>query len=131
MAQSTILHVEDDEALRGFVTRALEDAGFTVEGAANGLDALKMLRHAPEKYDLMILDLVLPWLNGLELLATLRGDPATRDLPVLVTTGTIVTPNQFAGDPHVSLLRKPFDERQLLVGTELLLYGAGGKRSTG
>jgi two-component system phosphate regulon response regulator PhoB len=117
-----ILVVEDDDAMRGFVASCLEQSGLTVHPISNGLDALKWLKDEPDA-DLMVLDLVLPWLNGLELLATLRKDETTRTLPVLVTTGTFVTALQFADDPCVSVLRKPFDGRQLVVAVESMLGG--------
>ena len=108
--------------MRGFVTRVLEHAGIQVHALSNGLDALKRLKDEPDA-DLLILDLVLPWLNGLEVLANLRSEEATRSLPVLVTTGTFVTARQFEGDARVSVLHKPFDERQLIVAVESMLAG--------
>jgi CheY-like chemotaxis protein len=116
-----LLHVEDDPGMTQFVGEVLAHAEFTVEAVASGLDALKRIQAEPEAYELMILDLVLPWMNGLEVLAALRQAPATRALPVLVTTGTVITPNQFAGDPHVAVLSKPFDADQLRVAVETVL----------
>src|SRR3954464_11188992 len=117
-----VLVVEDDDALRGFVATSLELSGLEVAALSNGLDALTYLNQKPGP-DLLVLDLVLPWVNGLEVLDNLRKDAALRALPVLVTTGTFITAQQFAGDPYISVLRKPFDERQLLVAVESMLAG--------
>ena len=119
-----LLHVEDDDSLRTFVGHVLQQAGFTVESVSNGLEALKTLAHQTAAHDLVILDLVLPWVNGIDVLAKLRSDPATRKMPVLITTGTMVSPKQFAGDRRVSVLKKPFDEQQILVAVESLLYAS-------
>jgi len=127
MADGKLLHVEDDQDLRRFVGEALGAEGFCVEAASNGLEALKLLQQHPAAYALVILDLVLPWMNGLEVLAAVREHPATRLLPVLVTTGSMVTPGEFGGDPHVSVLRKPFDTQQLRVAVEQMLLTHGGR----
>jgi CheY-like chemotaxis protein len=124
--------VEDDPGMREFVNRVLTEAGFDVTTVANGVDALKMLRSRPRVYDLVVLDLILPWVNGLEVLASIRAETALRHLPVLVTTGTVITPNQFAGDALVSVLRKPFDDQQLIGAVGTTLHGArflDGRRS--
>ena len=122
--QGTLLHVEDDEPMRRFVGLALAHAGYAVESVANGVDAIKTLHFAPRGFDLVVLDLVLPYVNGLDVLAAIRSVPATRPLPVLVTTGTFITTNQFAGDRLVSVLRKPFDDVQLVAAVGMTLHAA-------
>src|SRR5204863_1482403 len=119
-----LLLAEDDLPLAGFVSRTLETCGYAVDSVQTGIDALKHLQRAAQPYDLVLLDLVLPWLNGLELFATMRADPRWKEVTVLVTTGTFVPPRQFEGDPRVSVLHKPFDETQLVVAVETLLYGS-------
>jgi two-component system OmpR family response regulator len=121
MGRGKLLHVEDDAQMRTFVALALEGAGYTVETCGDGLEALEVLQRAPQDHELIVLDLVLPWLNGLEVLAAIRAEPALRTRPILVTTGTMVSPNEFGGDPHLSVLAKPFTEQQLLVAVESLL----------
>jgi two-component system response regulator MprA len=124
MREGHVLHVEDDEGLRNFVATALEREGFTLDTVSNGVDALRALHANPRRYDVVVLDLVLPFVNGLDVLAMMRAEAATRQLPVLVTTGTFVTPNEFAGDRFVSVLRKPFDDRQLVDAVGLTLHSA-------
>jgi DNA-binding response OmpR family regulator len=77
-----ILVVEDDELLAGALSRGLAAEGYAVEVAADGVDGLHRVREFD--YDAMILDLLLPGLNGLRVCAELRA--AGRDLPVLMLT---------------------------------------------
>ena len=77
-----ILVVEDDELLAAALNRGLAAEGYAVEVAANGIDGLHRAREFD--YDAMILDLLLPGLNGLRVCAELRG--AGRNLPVLILT---------------------------------------------
>jgi DNA-binding response OmpR family regulator len=119
MIHGTLLHVEDDPGVAQFVRKALRS--FTIESAPNGLEAMKALETEPNRFRLVILDLVLPVMNGLEVLAALRQRPETVTLPVLITTGSFVTPNEFAGDALVTVLRKPFHVDQLRVAIDQLL----------
>jgi len=119
MIHGTLLHVEDDPGVSQFVQKALRS--FTIESAPNGLAAMKALEVEPERFRLVILDLVLPVMNGLEVFAALRQRPETAAMPVLVTTGSFVTPNEFAGDALVTVLRKPFHVDQLRVAIDQLL----------
>lgn len=78
-----ILVAEDDEAVRTFVTRALEQRGFEVTAVADGLQALEALRE--NAFDLLVTDIVMPGLDGIGLaLKVTRDHP---DLPVLLMTG--------------------------------------------
>jgi CheY-like chemotaxis protein len=78
-----ILVAEDDEAVRTFVTRALEQRGFQVTAANDGLQALECLKEGP--FDLLVTDIVMPGLDGIGLaLKVTRDHP---DLPVLLMTG--------------------------------------------
>lgn len=78
-----ILVAEDDDAVRTFVTRALEQRGFQVTAASDGLQALECLKEGP--FDLLVTDIVMPGLDGIGLaLKVTRDHP---DLPVLLMTG--------------------------------------------
>ena len=120
MPNGVVLHVEDDAQFRRFVGSVLEQSGFALEAVETGIEALKRMRE--RTYDLVILDLVLPTVNGIEVFFSMRARAETRDTPILVTTGTFVTANLFARDRHVSVLQKPFDDRQLVAAVETLLY---------
>ena len=80
-----VLVVEDDPETRRFYMGILEEHGFLVEQAHNGLQALeKALATAP---DLVLTDIAVPGLDGIGLCRQLRADPRTRDVPVLAVTG--------------------------------------------
>lgn len=81
----TVLLVEDSEAIRGALTILLEDAGYAVLEAAGGEAALRLAaEHLP---DLVLLDLGLPDLSGLDVMRRLRDAPATARIPVVAVTG--------------------------------------------
>lgn len=79
-----ILIVEDEEALRELYIRVLSDAGFTVEDAASGEEALSKL--AVFKPDLILLDLILPHINGFQVLDKIKQDPTLKGAKVIVLT---------------------------------------------
>jgi DNA-binding response OmpR family regulator len=121
VASVKLLHVEDDPGFCQFVADALRGPGVSLEWCGTGDEALKRLREHPTDYDLVILDLVLPYLNGLQVLSSIRSAPETATLPVLITTGTLVFRKAFEGDQPVALLRKPFDAEDLVEAIETLL----------
>jgi len=81
----TILVVDDDSGHRVLAREVLERAGFKVDVADNGMDAIESVARA--KPDLMILDVLMPGLDGFGVCAQLRQDPNFRDLPILMATG--------------------------------------------
>jgi CheY-like chemotaxis protein len=84
----TILLAEDQPITREPLRRLLAMEGYTVLPAASGADALALLVDGACP-DLAILDLILPRLSGLDLLATLRGHPTWHTMPVIVLTGSM------------------------------------------
>ncbi len=80
-----ILFVDDDPIMREFAQVHLSTDKAQVRLAADGVEALESL--ASQVPDVMLLDLEMPRLDGFEVLARLRAEPATRDLPVIVVTG--------------------------------------------
>ena len=80
-----ILIIEDEESLAAAVKVGLEAEGFTVDVAHNGLDGLEMARE--DLYDLVVLDILLPGLNGFQLCATLRSD--ANWVPILMLTAKV------------------------------------------
>ncbi|MGE5262459.1 MAG: response regulator [Acidobacteriota bacterium] len=77
-----ILVVDDDEINRDVLSRRLERQGHTVATAANGRQALEMVLEG--RYDLILLDLMMPEMNGYQVLKHLKADPALRELPVIM-----------------------------------------------
>ncbi|WP_395650200.1 PleD family two-component system response regulator [Brevundimonas sp.] len=83
--EARILFVDDDPILREFAQVNLASAAAEVDVAADGIEALDMLSR--RRYDLLLVDLEMPRMDGFELLARLRADPETAHLPVIVETG--------------------------------------------
>ncbi len=82
----TVLVVDDEPAIRSYVRAALEGAGYRVLDAPDGASALELLARG-ERPDLILLDIALPGMNGLDLCRRLRNEPATAAIPVLLLTG--------------------------------------------
>ena len=109
-----ILVVDDSISVRKFASRLLESAGYNVDVAVDGLNALEFLRE--NRYDAMVSDLEMPRMHGYELIAEARRAPATKTLPIVVVTSR-------SGEKHVSkalevgadeVLGKPFTQNDLL-----------------
>ena len=104
-----ILVVDDVEDNRGVLMRHLTKQGYDVDCAADGTEALRMVGGAA--YDLMLLDVRMPGIDGYEVLARVKKDPATRDLPVVMISAadeleTIAACIEAGAD---DFLPKPFD----------------------
>src|SRR5680860_126721 len=87
---STILLVEDEASLRDIVASVLEDEGFTVLAAIDGLDALNQL--AVERPHLVITDVMMPRMNGRELLHKIRSTAEWSSIPVMMISA-VATPD--------------------------------------
>jgi len=115
----TILVVEDDSALREFLCTALADE-FDVAGAVSGEEAVDLARRL--RPDVVLLDVMLPGLSGLDVVRLIRADPALRDTPVLVMTAFSEID---AGDAEAAganrFLAKPFDLNELTAAVRDLL----------
>ncbi|MVA99229.1 response regulator [Nitratireductor sp. CAU 1489] len=84
MERARILIVEDEPNIVESLRFILERADFAVQAVASGADALERLRH--DRFSAAVLDVMLPGMNGFELLRAIRADPALARLPVLVLT---------------------------------------------
>lgn len=82
--QSTILVIEDDPMASRLVELMLAHEGYQVVIAPNGLQGLEMAQTDPP--DLVLLDLMLPGLDGLDVLSQLQAEPLTADIPVIVVS---------------------------------------------
>jgi CheY-like chemotaxis protein len=83
-SEKKILVVDDEPDVRSFLAACIGDAGFRVETAANGEEALVKILASPP--DLMTLDMVMPRKSGIQVMRTLRDNPVFRHLPVIVIT---------------------------------------------
>jgi CheY-like chemotaxis protein len=119
--RQTILVVEDDEDLRRLFRTALTLAGYDVIEAADGLEALQRIdRGIP---DLVVLDLMLPRISGMVVQQELAAQVLTRQIPVVVITGTPA----HAGELDVAcFLRKPVSPDQLISAVRKCLAAVAG-----
>lgn len=85
-SQGTVLVVDDDQATRFLVVKWLTHANLTCLEAADGIEALRILREQHEQIDLVVLDVMMPGLNGFEVLRTITADSALKLIPVLMLT---------------------------------------------
>ena len=79
---SNILIVDDDDSIRSLLNQELGDAGYNITQASNGKEALNCVRN--QKPDLIILDIMMPEMNGFDVAAVLKNDPQTMDIPIIV-----------------------------------------------
>lgn len=116
-----ILHIEDDPANRLLVRKLLQNAGYEVIDAADGLEGVRMALAEPP--DLVLVDLNIPGLDGFEVALRLRGEPSLAGVPIVAITAE--------GDRDTSLavgcdgfLQKPIDARSFSKVIERYLKGA-------
>src|SRR3954451_7810612 len=119
-----ILIVEDDPDIADLVARYLDKAGFVTERAANGRDALAAL--AARQPDLMVLDLMLPQVDGLEVCRQARANPHTAAIPIIMLTARAEESERIVGlelgaDDY---LAKPFSPNELVARVRALLRRA-------
>lgn len=120
-ATKRVLVVEDEPDIAALIAYQLTREGFRVETASTGVEALSAVsREVP---DLVVLDRMLPGISGDEVLETLRKEPATRSVPILVLTAKREQEDRIAGlelgaDDY---LTKPFSPRELVLRVQAIL----------
>lgn len=121
MMRKTVLIVDDDTDLLEVLSQNLIHAGFSVVTASNGVEGLKMARSLLP--DLVVLDLVLPEMDGFTVCERLRRDRATAGIPVLMLTGLTSQLNRFAGleSGANDYIVKPVTPDELVNRVNLLL----------
>jgi len=114
---ATILAVDDDADVLAVIRATLGAAGHRVAEARSAFEAIRRLGVAP--FDLLLLDLVMPRLDGLSLAAQLRFDVRTRHIPILLVTGRSDIAAEFGNVRNVrGGLRKPFEPRDSPCGSD-------------
>jgi DNA-binding response OmpR family regulator len=128
--RETVLVVDDEPDVVDLVRYNLRKAGFETLEAGTGAEALALARsHHP---DLIVLDVMLPERSGFEVCKELRGDPETREIPVLMLTAKAQTEDRVTGlelgaDDY---LTKPFSTRELVLRAQGLVKRVrGGERA--
>jgi DNA-binding response OmpR family regulator len=130
MKPLTVLLADDDAHITFIVARKLDTAGFTVFIAADGEEALEMAREV--RPDLIVTDLQMPHMSGLEMCKALRQDPATADIPAIMLTarGYVLEDSQMAQTGIKRVMSKPFSAREVLAEIgEILGLDLGAKEA--
>src|SRR5512135_2081469 len=111
--ESQVLLVEDDPQVPQVLGHLLQGDGITLSSAKNAAEALKLVRNS--KFDLILLDLGLPGMNGFELLKSFKEMPETDLVPVIVLTAWNSTQDKLRGFElgAVDYLTKPFESAEL------------------
>ncbi|MEW6595432.1 MAG: response regulator transcription factor [Thermodesulfobacteriota bacterium] len=125
-AKPQILIIEDDENIQQLVGYNLIKAGFSVNHAENGDEGLT--RITAEKPDLVILDLMLPGMNGLEICRAVRATPAVRETPIIMLTAKSEESDITAGleEGADDYITKPFSPRILVARVRAALRRKAG-----
>jgi phosphate regulon transcriptional regulator PhoB len=125
--KARILIVEDEKDILELLSYNLKGDGFAVEASDNGEDALKKVRK--DKYDLMILDLMLPGIQGMELCRMLKSAEETASMPVIMLTAKGEEVDKILGlemgaDDYIT---KPFSPRELIARVKAVLRRTRGE----
>ncbi|MFM8733967.1 MAG: response regulator [Pirellulales bacterium] len=123
-----ILVVDDEQDLLELVRYNLAKEGYAVDCVESGEEALKAVRR--QVPDLLVLDLMLPAVDGLEVCRRLKADPKTRDMPILMLTAKSEESDMIAGLDRGAddYMAKPFSPRVLLARVKALLRREESRR---
>ncbi len=110
-----ILLAEDDEAMRGYLARALHNAGYEVSAVGSGTDAVPLLEDSD--YDLLLSDIVMPGMDGIEL-AQRCAEISPRTKIMFITGFAAVAMRRNRQQPQAKILSKPFHLRDLVLEVE-------------
>jgi CheY-like chemotaxis protein len=121
MTSQLVLVVDDDQDNVVIASTILRNNGFNVRTAYNGPTALKMLEE--EQFDLVLLDVMMPEMDGIEVLDRIKTNPRLSSVPVILVTAKtqdedVLTGYKCGADYYIT---KPFTPRQLLHGIGLVL----------
>jgi CheY-like chemotaxis protein len=112
----TILVVDDDEDIRAFLTDLLTGVGYGVDSVPDGGLALEKLQAAPTRFSLVLLDLMMPLIDGYVFRERQRADPAIADIPVVTLSASAIVRQRGlpVGIEPTNFLTKPPDIDALL-----------------
>ena len=122
-SKGTILVADDDPDIVAIAKTTLEGTGYGVQIANNGLEVFTRLEE--QKPDLIILDIIMPHMDGLEVLQQLKGNADYSSIPVILITAKIQQENMVRGynlgaDYYIT---KPFTSTQLIYGINFIFSG--------
>ena len=126
-----ILAVDDEPNIVRLIQVNLERHGYEVETANNGVQALEKIR--ARRPDLVVSDVMMPEMDGFELLSTIKRDPALEDLPIIMLTAKTQDKNVMEGYTRGAdmYLTKPFNPAELLAFVKRILQSSGGGGADG
>ena len=126
-----ILAVDDEPNIVRLIQVNLERHGYQVETANNGVQALEKIRAS--RPDLVVSDVMMPEMDGFELLSTIKRDPALEDLPIIMLTAKTQDKNVMEGYSRGAdmYLTKPFNPAELLAFVKRILQSSGGGSADG
>jgi phosphate regulon transcriptional regulator PhoB len=127
MEKAKILIVEDEPDIAELVSYNLKKTGYETTSVSDGEEALSLVRKAP--FDLIILDLMLPGIQGLDLCRIIRNDPATARLPIIMLTAKAEESDRVLGleTGADDYLPKPFGTKELIARVRAILRRSPGK----
>jgi CheY-like chemotaxis protein len=120
-----VLVVDDDPFIRDVIAELLEDEGYAVESAANGEEALLVLQQRPGLPCVILLDLMMPRMNGWEFRAAQRADPLLAPIPVVTISAHVDLLGTGAQLDVAEHLPKPVDVERLLTTVQRYCAAAG------
>ncbi len=129
MKEGRVLVVDDEPMLRDTLGNMLSDEGYVVDLAVDGEDALERVHQV--RPDAILLDLMMPGMNGRQFLQALRDEPAYADVPVLIMTAVHGLEVNLANVGASELVEKPFDVEDLLNKVALAVYRSRAKQPSG
>ena len=109
-----VLVIDDDAEIRGALVGALEDEGYRAMSAANGLEALEVLRILPTPPSVILLELMMPVMDGWQFCAELQRDPLLSKIPVVVVSAHGNVMEEASKVSASAYLKKPFLLKELL-----------------
>ncbi|MFB2967519.1 response regulator, partial [Aerosakkonema sp. BLCC-F183] len=125
LERKTILVVDDDENIRTLLRQQLEPEGYKIREAKDGVDAINQVKR--EKPDLIILDVMMPQINGFDVAAVLKNDPQTMNIPIIIISifedkqrGYLLGIDRY--------LQKPIDAESLLRNIDTLISQGSSKK---
>lgn len=117
-----VLIAEDSITSRMLLKSILESAGYDVKTAVDGMDAFTLLR--AEKFDLLVSDVEMPWLNGFDLTAKIRADKRLAELPVVLVTALETREDCERGidaGANAYIVKSSFDQSNLIEAVRQLI----------
>jgi CheY-like chemotaxis protein len=130
---TVVLVVEDDEVIRNDLCELLADEGFATATSEHGEEALSWLRNHPQQACVVLLDLMMPVMDGFDFLRIKDGDPSLAPVPVIVVTaaGPLVEKTLRQNHQVHAFLAKPLDLERLFRVLDGCCFSPAGERPRG